>query len=62
MDRPGIPLGRPGDAREVASVVAFLAGPDSSYVTGASWAVDGGMLRMGPQAGSHLRSDDWRRP
>ncbi len=62
VDRPGIPLGRPGDAREVASVVAFLAGPDSSYVTGASWAVDGGMLRMGPQAGSHLRSDDWRRP
>ncbi|MFH9201996.1 SDR family oxidoreductase [Streptomyces anulatus] len=62
VDRPGIPLGRPGDAREVAAVVAFLAGPESSYTTGASWAVDGGMLRMGPQAGSHLRSDDWRRP
>lgn len=60
--RPGIPLGRPGDAREVAAVVAFLAGPDASYVTGASWSVDGGMLRMGPQAGSHLTGDDWRRP
>jgi NAD(P)-dependent dehydrogenase (short-subunit alcohol dehydrogenase family) len=60
--RPGIPLGRPGDAREVAAVIAFLAGPDASYATGASWAVDGGMLRMGPQAGSHLDSDDWRRP
>lgn len=24
--------------------------------------LDGGMLRMGPQAGSHLRSDEWRRP
>lgn len=60
--RPGIPLGRPGDAREVASVVAFLAGPDSSYTTGASWVVDGGMLRMGPQAGSHLTSGNWRRP
>ncbi|MER7728650.1 SDR family oxidoreductase [Streptomyces sp. NPDC096323] len=60
--RPGIPLGRPGDAREVAAVIAFLAGPDASYVTGASWLVDGGMVRMGPQAGSHLRSDDWRRP
>ncbi|MEV5438408.1 SDR family oxidoreductase [Streptomyces sp. NPDC052682] len=60
--RPGVPLGRPGDAREVAAVVAFLAGPDASYVTGASWSVDGGMLRMGPQAGSHLTSDDWRRP
>ncbi|MFI8890636.1 SDR family oxidoreductase [Streptomyces paradoxus] len=60
--RPGIPLGRPGDAREVAAVIAFLAGPDASYVTGASWSVDGGMLRMGPQAGSHLTGDEWRRP
>lgn len=59
-DRPGVPLGRPGDAREVAAVIAFLASSASSYVTGASWAVDGGMLQMGPQAGSHITSDDWR--
>ncbi|KNB50744.1 SDR family oxidoreductase [Streptomyces caatingaensis] len=59
--RPGVPLGRPGDAREVAAVIAFLSGPDAAYVTGASWVVDGGMLRMGPHAGSHLRDDDWRR-
>jgi NAD(P)-dependent dehydrogenase (short-subunit alcohol dehydrogenase family) len=58
--RPGVPLGRPGDAREVAAVVAFLAGEGASYVTGASWTVDGGMLLMGPQAGSHLTVDDWR--
>ncbi|MBT0769854.1 SDR family oxidoreductase [Kineosporia sp. J2-2] len=58
--RPGVPLGRPGDAREIAAVVTFLASPAASYVTGASWAVDGGMLNMGPQAGSHLTSDDWR--
>jgi hypothetical protein len=55
-----VPLGRPGNAHEIAAVIGFLASPDASYVTGASWAVDGGMLQMGPQAGSHLSSDDWR--
>ncbi|WP_150307958.1 SDR family oxidoreductase [Planctomonas psychrotolerans] len=60
VDRPGIPLGRPGDAREIASVIAFLASSGSSYVTGASFVVDGGMLQMGPQAGSHLTANDWR--
>jgi NAD(P)-dependent dehydrogenase (short-subunit alcohol dehydrogenase family) len=59
--RPGVPLGRPGDAREIAAVIAFLASPQASYVTGASWPVDGGMLQMGPQAGSHITTDDWRR-
>jgi NAD(P)-dependent dehydrogenase (short-subunit alcohol dehydrogenase family) len=58
--RPGIPLGRPGHAWEIAHVIAFLASPEAGYVTGASWPVDGGMLQMGPQAGSHLTSDDWR--
>ncbi len=61
-ERLGIPLGRPGDAREIAAVIAFLASPQASYVTGASWVVDGGMLQMGPQAGSHLTSADWRKP
>jgi len=58
--RPGIPLGRPGDAREIAAVIAFLASAEAGYVTGASWVVDGGMLQMGPQAGSHLTSEEWR--
>lgn len=59
-ERPGVPLGRPGDAREVAAVIAFLASPASSYVTGASWVVDGGMLQMGPQASAHVEDDGWR--
>jgi NAD(P)-dependent dehydrogenase (short-subunit alcohol dehydrogenase family) len=58
--RPGVPLGRPGAAHEIAAVVALLASPDAGYVTGASWVVDGGMLLMGPQAGSHLGNDEWR--
>ena len=40
--------------------IPLLASAATSYVTGASWVVDGGMLQMGPQAGSHLTSDDWR--
>jgi NAD(P)-dependent dehydrogenase (short-subunit alcohol dehydrogenase family) len=60
VDRAGIPAGRPGDANEVAAVVAMLASPAAGYVTGASYVVDGGMLLMGPQAGSHLKTGDWR--
>ena len=61
VSRPGVPLGRPGHAWEIADVIAFLASSAASYVTGASWVVDGGMLLMGPMAGSHLGSDEWRR-
>ena len=35
-ERPGVPLGRPGDAREVAELIAYLASPEASYTTGAS--------------------------
>ena len=59
-DRPGIPLGRPGDAREVAALIAFLASPGAAYISGTSIVIDGGMLQMGPQAGAAITEHDWR--
>jgi 3-oxoacyl-[acyl-carrier protein] reductase len=39
-----IPLGRLGDAREVANAVAFLASEGASYITGETLHVNGGMF------------------
>jgi NAD(P)-dependent dehydrogenase (short-subunit alcohol dehydrogenase family) len=44
--RDAIPLGRPGDAREVASLVSWLASPGAAYATGHSFVIDGGLLLM----------------
>jgi 3-oxoacyl-[acyl-carrier protein] reductase len=38
-----VPLGRYGSADEVAATVAFLAGADAAYITGAVIPVDGGL-------------------
>jgi NAD(P)-dependent dehydrogenase (short-subunit alcohol dehydrogenase family) len=43
--RSAIPAGRQGTAEEVARVVGFLASDESSYVTGQSLLVDGGLVR-----------------
>lgn len=37
-----LPLGRYGHVDEVAALVAFVAGPESSFITGANLTVDGG--------------------
>ena len=39
-----IPLGRLGRPDDVAAAIAFLAGPDSGYVTGQALRVDGGLV------------------
>jgi NAD(P)-dependent dehydrogenase (short-subunit alcohol dehydrogenase family) len=37
------PLGRIGQPGDIASVIAFLLGPESTWVTGQVWGVDGGL-------------------
>ncbi len=39
-----IPLGRSAEPREIAPMILFLASPAASYITGASFPVDGGYL------------------
>jgi NAD(P)-dependent dehydrogenase (short-subunit alcohol dehydrogenase family) len=41
--RPYMPMGRIGTVEEVANLVAFLASDEASYITGAAYAVDGGI-------------------
>ena len=40
------PMGRFGNASEVAAIAAFLASDDASYVTGATIYADGGRLPL----------------
>jgi NAD(P)-dependent dehydrogenase (short-subunit alcohol dehydrogenase family) len=53
--RPAVPVGRPGDAREIAAAIAFLCSPEASYATGASLVVDGGMLLVAAVANQDAR-------
>ena len=53
---PQIPLGRIGRPDEIAEMVRFLIGPESSWITGQNFAVDGGQnLRRGADYGEMLR-------
>jgi len=42
-----IPLQRQASPAEIANVVAFLASPESSYVSGQTWYADGGWTVRG---------------
>jgi 3-oxoacyl-[acyl-carrier protein] reductase len=44
MVKPLIPLGRVGQPREIAGLVAYLASEEAAYMTGASLTVDGGYV------------------
>ena len=46
-DSKRIPLGRWGQASEMAAVVAFLASEEASYLTGQTIGVNGGQLIYG---------------
>ena len=41
-----LPLGREGDPAEIADLVAFLCGPDASYIHGQTINIDGGRVMM----------------
>jgi NAD(P)-dependent dehydrogenase (short-subunit alcohol dehydrogenase family) len=43
---PTIPMGRLGEASEIAAAIAYLASSDSSYITGAELVVDGGLSQV----------------
>ena len=52
------PLGRIGDPEDVASLAAFLVGPQASWITGQTVAVDGGLsgIKLAPPASAQTRS------
>jgi len=45
QDHAQHPAGRVGQPSDIANLTAFLLGPDTGFVTGQTWTVDGGMTR-----------------
>lgn len=52
--RPGLPVGRAGAACEIAHAIRWLASEESSYATGTSFVVDGGLMLMAGEANRRL--------
>jgi NAD(P)-dependent dehydrogenase (short-subunit alcohol dehydrogenase family) len=47
--RPGSPARRPGDAREIAALIAFVCREEAAFLTGESIVMDGGLSLMAAQ-------------
>ena len=43
-----VPLGRLGGLKEPGYLCVFLASPAAAYITGQTWAIDGGVSIMSP--------------
>ena len=54
------PLGRLGTPEEVGKLVAFLASDDSSFITGESITIDGGVMAY-TWPGEMLSDDSWKK-
>lgn len=46
---PNIPIARPGETDEIASIVAWLCSEGATYTTGQSFIIDGGFTLANPQ-------------
>jgi NAD(P)-dependent dehydrogenase (short-subunit alcohol dehydrogenase family) len=50
QEKPEFPLGRPGDAREIASCIGWLFSDGAAWTTGSSFVVDGGYMLVSPSS------------
>jgi NAD(P)-dependent dehydrogenase (short-subunit alcohol dehydrogenase family) len=53
------PLGRIGEAKDVANAIVFLCSDDAAFITGIDFPVDGGYSMLGPDQG--LPAREWLR-
>ena len=47
-----------GEPAEAAGIIAFLLGPEASYVSGSVWKVDGGRTVLSPASSAGVAAPD----